>query len=163
MIDLIILYILNKYDSTIYRISKIADEFFFALIKTSIGTISPAMKRLEKNACVNYVEKMTDGGLLSKNFSITQIGRKYLVDLLLNFDSKNPYHIVNEAKIAIYCSDILDKEDYLKFKENIKNCLELHKIKLEHGLNNSYIELNQVQKAVVKNILAEIDELIKIL
>lgn len=163
MIDLIILYILNKYDSTIYRISKTADEFFFALIKTSIGTISPAMKRLEKNACVSCVEKMTDGGLLSKNFSITQIGKKYLVDLLLDFDSKNPYHVINEAKIAIYCSDILEKEDYLKFKENIKNCLELHKIKLEKGLNNSYIELNQIQKAIVENTLAEVNELIKIL
>lgn len=163
MIELVILYILNKYDSTIYKISKIADEFFFSNLKTSIGTINPALKRLEKSGCVTHCEKMTDGGMLSKIFSVTPEGKKYLKELLLTFESKNPYHIVNEAKIALYCSDVLSINEYNEFRENLLNVLELHKIKLENGLNNTYIELNKVQKNIVQITINETDELIKLL
>ena len=69
MIEIAILYVLNKYDATIYRISKIIDELFFAYLKSSSGTINPALKRLEKLGCVEYNEKMSDGGMLSKIYS----------------------------------------------------------------------------------------------
>ena len=78
MIEIVILYVLNKYDSTIYRIGKIIDEMFFAYLKTSSGTINPALKRLENMGCVEYVEKMSDGGMLSKIYSITSAGKKHL-------------------------------------------------------------------------------------
>ena len=163
MFEIVILYILNKYDATIYRLTKIADELFFAFLKSSTGTVNPALKRLEKIGCVEYVEKMTDGGMLSKTYSITKEGRKHLVDLLLTFRSENPYHVINEAKVAIYCSDVLSVSEYVEFKNNILNVLELHKIKLERGLKNEYINLSEIQKRTIEITLEELEKLIKAL
>ena len=159
MIEIVILYILNKYDATIYRISKIIDEFFFAYLKSSTGTINPALKRLEKMGCVEFIDKMSEGGMLSKIYSITPAGKKHLTHLLLTFNTTNPYHIINEAKIAIYCSEVLSINETLEFKENMLNHLDLHKIKLERGLENEYIELNEIQKKTVQITIEEISKL----
>ncbi len=163
MIEIVILYILNKYDATIYRLSKIMDELFFAFLKSSQGTIIPALKRLEKLGCVEYIEKMSDGGLLKKNYSITQTGKKHLNDLLLSFNSSNPYHILKEAKIAIFCSNVLSEKEKAQFRENLLNILELYKIKLQNGLKNEYITLDETQKNAVKITINETDEIIKLL
>ena len=126
MIEIAILYVLNKYDLTIYRLSKIIDETFFAYIKTSSGTVNPALKRLERLGCVEFVSKMSDGGMLSKIYSITKTGKEHLADLLLSFESKNPFYVVNEARIVLCCSDFLSLSQYVEFKENLLNNLELY-------------------------------------
>lgn len=163
MIEIVILYVLNKYDATIYRIGKIIDELFFAYLKTSTGTISPALKRLEKLGCVEYSEKMTDGGMLSKIYSITSGGKKHLVEELQRVEFNNPFHIINDIKIALYCSDVLSINELLAFKENALNYLELYKIKLQRGLENEYIQLNDVQRKTIEATLEEIDGLKKLL
>ena len=157
------MYILNKYDSTIYRIGKIADEMFFAYLKTSSGTINPALKRLENMGCVEYTEKMSEGGMLSKIYSITSVGKKHLVDLLQTHTLSNPYYVINDAKILLYCSDVLSVNELIEFKENLLNNLELYKIKLERGLENEYISLNEVQKKLVKSTLNEVIKTIEML
>lgn len=163
MIEIVILYVLNKYDSTIYKVGKIIDELFFGYLKTSTGTINPALKRLEKMGCVECEEKMSDGGMLSKIYSITSGGKKHLTEELQRIELANPYHIINDAKIALYCSDILSINETLAFKENLLNQLELHKIKLERGLKNEYIQLTDTQKKTVEITLDEVNGLIKLL
>lgn len=163
MIEIVILYILNKYDATIYRIAKIIDELFFAYLKSSSGTINPALKRLERISCVEYSEKMTDGGMLSKIYSITPAGKKHLSDLMLSFKEENPYHVLTEAKILLFCSDYLSVNELIEFKANLLNILQLHKIKLENGLKSEYISLNPVQKQSIELTLDEVEKLIKLL
>ncbi len=163
MIEIVILYILNKYDATIYRVAKIIDEYFFAYLKASSGTINPALKRLENLGCVEYTKKMTEGGMLSKMYSITPTGKKHLVDLLLSINEKNPYHIINTIKLALYCSDVLSINERIEFKENMLNILELYKIKLEKGIKNEYISINEIQKQTVEITIAETESLIKLL
>ena len=106
---------------------------------------------------------MTDGGMLSKMYSITPTGKKHLKELLVSIEEKNPYHIINTAKIALYCSEVLSINELIEFKENLLNMLELHKIKLEKGLDNSYISLNDLQKQTVEITLKETESLIKLL
>lgn len=163
MIEIVILYVLNKYDSTIYRIGKIIDEMFFAYLKTSSGTINPALKRLENMGCVEYSEKMSDGGMLSKIYSITSAGKKHLADLLQTHTFSNPYYVINDAKVLLYCSGVLSVSELIAFKENLLNNLELYKIKLERGLENEYISLNEIQKKLVKSTLDETVKLIETL
>ena len=163
MIEIVILYVLNKYDSTIYRVGKIIDEMFFAYLKTSSGTINPALKRLENMGCVEFIEKMSDGGMLSKIYSITSTGKKHLTDLMQNYTFTNPYYVINDAKVLLYCSDILSVSELVGFKENLLNNLELYKIKLERGLENEYISLNNMQKKLVKATLDETNKLIETL
>ena len=163
MIEIVILYILNRYDSSIYRISKIINEFFFAYLKSSFGTISPALKRLEKMGCVEFIEKMSDGGMKTKIYSITPTGKKHLSYLLLNYEQENPFYIVNEVKILLYCSSVLSVNELIEFKNNIKNILELYKINLEKNLKNEYIELDELQKNTVLLTLSHTDELLKLI
>ncbi len=163
MIEIVILYILSKYDATIYRLSKIIDEYFFAYLKSSTGTISPALKRLEKLGCVSYEENMTKGGMLSKTYSITPTGKKHLTEQLLTLKEPNPYHVINTAKIAIYCSDFLSVNEIVEFKENLISVLEILKIKIEKGTSNEYVSLNELQKLTIKITMTEIESLIKLL
>ena len=163
MIEILILYILKKYDCTIYKIVKLIDEIFFAYAKTSTGSVNPALKRLENLSCVTYKEVMTDGGMLSKTYSITPAGEKHLVSLLINFVSQNPSHVLNEAKMLLYCSDILSSSELIEFKNNIRNSLELFRIKLERGLEDEYSQRNTVQTRTIEITLEETKELIKLL
>ena len=163
MAEILILYILNKYDCTIYKIIKLIDELFFAFAKTSAGTINPALKRLENLFCVEYKSKMTDGGMQSKTYSITSAGQKHLRALLMNYITQNPAHILNEAKMLIYCSDILSNNELSEFKNNLKNSLQLYEIKLERGLCDEYNERNNLQKKTIEISLNETRELLKLL
>lgn len=163
MFEILILYVLNKYDATIYRIVKIINELFSAYVKSSTGTINPAIKRLEKLGCVECVEKMSNGGMLSKIYSITPVGKKHLVDLLLSFNSLNPYSILNDSMLAISCCDVLSLSQTIEFKENMQNILELHKIKLEKHLNNEYIDLKEHQKAFVKITIEQTNKILELL
>ena len=163
MFEILILYVLNKYDATIYRVGKIIDELFFAYVKSSTGTINPALKRLEKLGCVNYIEKMSDGGMLSKIYSITPEGKKHLKELLLSFNSLNPHHTIIDAKIAMSCSDVLSLNETIEFKENMQNILELHKIKLQKNLENEYIDLNEHQKKLIKSTIEHTEDILKAL
>ena len=70
---------------------------------------------------------MSDGGILSKIYSITQGGKKHLTEELQRVELTNPYHIINDAKIALYCSDVLSINETLAFKENLLNQLELYR------------------------------------
>ncbi len=162
MIETVILFILMRYDATIYRVGKIIDETFFAFLKTSLGTINPAFKRLEKAGLVTCLEKMSNGGMLSKTFSITKEGEKFLKNNLLNFRCENPYHILNEAKLALWCSSVLTKNEYIEFKENMLNNLELYKIKLIKGLEDNS-SISEIQKNTVEITLEETEKLIKLL
>ncbi len=163
MIEILILYILNRYDCTIYKISKLIDEIFFAFTKSSQGTINPALKRLENLSCVEFKSKMSDGGMLSKTYSITPAGKKHLVDLMLTYISSNPTHILNETKMLIYCSDVLSVNELIEFKNNLKNNLQLYEIKLERGLKDEYNVKNQIQKQTIEITLKETKELIELL
>ena len=163
MIEIVILYVLNKYDATIYRISKIIDELFFAYLKSSTGTINPALKRLENMGCVEYCEKMSDGGMLSKIYSITPTGKKHFADLMQTYTLSNPYYVINDAKLLLYCSNALSVNELISFRENLLNNIELYKIKLERGLENEYIALDETQKKLVKSSLNETIKLIEML
>ncbi len=163
MFEAVILFILTKYDATIYKVRRIIDEDFFGFLKSSTGTISPAFKRLENIGCVTCLQKMSDGGMLSKTFSITKEGENYLKNYLLNFRCENPYHILNEAKVAIWCSEVLKPNEYEEFKKNMLNNLELYKIKLIKGLENEYIKMNDTQRKTVEITLDNVNKVIELL
>ena len=52
MTEILILYILIKYDATIYKIKKLIEEKFFMYASPSLGAINPALKKLEELSCV---------------------------------------------------------------------------------------------------------------
>ena len=145
MLELLILYILNKYDCTIYKIQKLIEEMFFIFSCPSLGAINPALKRLEGLNCVEFNSIMSEGGKLSKIYKITPFGLKYLKETISLFDFKNPAHLLNNIKVCISLSDVLDEDQKEKFnfkkrKENTIDSL----FEIEHFLRN----LQNVSKGI---------------
>lgn len=163
MLELLILYILNKYDCTIYKIQKLIEEMFFIFSCPSLGAINPALKRLESLGCVEFNSVMSDGGKLSKIYKITHAGVKYLKETISVFDFKNPAHLLNNIKVCISISDILDEEQKEKFNFTAKNRLQILKADIENRLNDPYILYTNFQTEILKGSIKEIDALIDLI
>ena len=160
MLELLILYILNKYDCTIYKIQKLIEEMFFIFSCPSLGAINPALKRLENLGCVEYSSFMSDGGKLSKTYKITPFGLKYLKETISLFDFKNTSHMLNNAKVCISISDVLDSKQKEDFNFLITNKLKILKKDVENKLNDPYILYTDTQRRVLSGTIKEINELI---
>ena len=163
MSEIVILYILCRYDATIYKISKIMGEMFFAFLKPSLGTINPAIKRLANLGCIETSDFISQGGMASKTCSITPLGRKHLKNLLLSLEFNNPAHILNNVQIAIFCSDVLDEEEKEQFKKNIQNNLILFKGSSLEALKNPYSGLSEEQKNIVNSKIDEVQKILELI
>ena len=73
--------------------------------------------------------------MLSKTYSITKLGRKHLVDLMLSFKELNPYHILNEAKILLYWEFNHSKEFY----KIIQTMMPTYKMQQKILKDNDYL------------------------
>ncbi len=163
MLELLILYILNKYDCTIYRIQKQIEDMFFAYSCPSLGAINPCLKRLETLGCVEFEKTMTDGGKPSKTYRLTPFGLKYLKETVFVFDFKNPSHLLNNAKVCISISDILDKDKIKDFNFIVENRLKMFIKDVENRLNDPYILYTDIQRKVLEASIKEAENLIAVL
>lgn len=163
MVEILILYILSKYDATIYKIRKLIEEKFFMYSNPSLGTINPALKRLEGLSCVEFESKMTDGGMLSKTYKITPFGTKYLKSTIVSFEFKNKSNILNNVSILLCVSDILEDDDKKELYKNCLNHLLLLKKETDDALSNPYNMYEAMQKNVIKTELSAVVGLIEVL
>ncbi len=163
MIDILILYILSKYDATIYKIRKLIEEKFFMFSTPSLGTINPALKRLESLSCVEFESKMSDGGMLSKTYKITAFGQKYLKNAICSFEFKNKSLVSNNVSILICVSDILDENEKDELYKNCLNTMLLLKADVNDALQNPYNMYTDTQKNIIKTKASLIDCLIEVL
>lgn len=163
MSEIVILYILCRYDATIYKISKIMEELFFAFLKPSLGTINPAVKKLKNLGCLDIQDKMSEGGMASKLCSITPFGKKYLKTLLLELELNNPSYFFNYLKIALFCSDVLSEDEKEEFIKNIQNHLILYKGRTLNASENPYVELNEEQKKLIDLNIQEAQRILEML
>ena len=89
MIELLILYELNKKVLTMYGVSKEIKSKFLMLTTPSYGTIKPALNRLEKKGCVKTQKAMSSGGRPSTYYSITSLGVDELKELATGIIESN--------------------------------------------------------------------------
>ena len=131
--------------------------------KPSLGTINPALKKLEGLSCVEFESKMTDGGMLSKIYKITPFGLKYLKSTVCSFEFKNKSHLLNIVSVLICISDILDEDEKKELYKNCTNHLLLLKKETEDALSNPYNMYEPVQKTVIETELLKINALLEAL
>lgn len=163
MTEILILYILTKYDATIYKIKKLIEEKFFIYSSPSLGSINPSLKKLEELSCVEFQSKMSDGGMLTKTYKITPFGQKYLKSIISSFKFKNKAHILNNTSILVCISDILEEDEK---NELFKNCIEnlqILRAEIVSALDNPYILYDERQKNIIKTNLNTIDNLIGVI
>ena len=160
MIEILILYLINKRELTMYGIQKSVADYFAPLTKPSFGVINPALRRLEKNGCINTRRLLSEGGKQSAYYSITNEGIKTLNKLLLENLSENPVQFFSNARIKIACADVLSKDEVAELFLKLKTRALEHKFDAENILHDEYTSLTFYQRIVLENTVEEINNLI---
>jgi len=145
MIELLTLYFLSKKVCTMYRIYTLLKSELSVLSAPSYGTLKPALDRLVKSGFVSSQKTMSKGGRPSVYYSITDKGRDELRNMMLSIQSDNSHQFMLNARVRLYCSDILTDEDLTKMIKSLKAkleqlCVDTHNL-TEKNNKNFYAKL----------------------
>lgn len=159
MINLLILYELNKSPLTMYGISRQIKLQFSSLLKLSMGTLQPALKKLEKNSFISSQKYMSAGGRPSICYAINDKGKQELKRELLSPLTENPVQYLVNARIRLCCSDILNQDDYIALIRLLKHKAEGLMIETKHLEETS----SSVTGLVLNNLACEYRNFVSLL
>ena len=148
MIELLILYILQNRDRTMYSIRKEIINLLGAISQPSDGTIYPALDRLKKQNCINVTEKMSEGGKKSTYYSLQKDGHIKAKKLFLENSAECISVFCRQLSIKIAVMSFFDKETQEEFIENSIKDINLYKNSIQHAIDDEYRGLDKYQKDV---------------
>lgn len=161
MNEILILYTLNKSQTTMYGLSKYINNNFGAITKPSFGTLQPLLKKLEKAQLIFSSKFYTDGGKPYFYYSLTEKGINALKERLLKLSSINPVQLIPSSKIRIACSDVLENSERLSLLKTIK--LKVQKLKADAESALDAQESNFYQRIILDNTVCEYKNLISLI
>lgn len=161
MIELLILFELNKTVLTMYGVSKEIRGDFSVLTTPSYGTIKPALRRLENGGFVKSQKAISDGGRPSTYYSITKEGVNELKRLIMEEPLENPIQFLPMSRIKLACADILDKDEQLKMIQLLKTKAESIIIDTKNIM--TFKDLSFYPKMVFDNLVCEYRNFITLL
>lgn len=161
MIEILILYEINKKVLTMYGISKEIKREFSTLLTPSYGTIKPALKRLEKESFVKSQKNISEGGRPSVYYSITSNGEKRLNELLLEEPLENPIHFLPTARVKLICSEVLNNLEKKELFDLLKLKSENIVIDIKNNLQQKNLDF--YRQIVLDNLLCEYKNFISML
>ncbi len=162
MIELLILYVLQKRDLTMYAVQKRIEDNFAPFTKPSFGALKPALNRLEEKQCISSRKNMSDGGKLSVYYQISNKGVAELKRLILEDLSDNPLQFLSNARVKLSCADCLDASDKKRLFFSIKSLALQFKVYAQNILNDEYSRINFYQKIILDNAICEYSNFITI-
>lgn len=161
MIELLILFELNKTVLTMYGVSKEIRGDFSVLTTPSYGTIKPALRRLENGGFVKTQKTISEGGRPSTYYSITKEGVNELKRLIMEEPLENPIQFLPMARVKLACADILERDDQLKMISLLKNKAESIIIDTKNIM--AFKDLSFYPKMVFDNLICEYKNFISLL
>ena len=161
MIELLILFELNKKILTMYGISKEIRNSFSVLTTPSYGTIKPALTRLERDGFIKSQKTMSSGGRPSVYYTITNQGKEELKRLISAPPLDNPVQFLSNARIKLACADLLTKEEQRFLLEQLKMKAESILIDTRNMLTEK--ELSYYPRMVFDNMVCEYRNFISLL
>ena len=163
MIEILILYSLSKGQNTMYGIAKGIERLFGSLTNPSLGTIQPALKRLEKNKFLTINKFFTDGGKPYYYYSITTEGKEELNNLLLSNNVSNPIQLYPLTRVKLICADVLNNDNKKVMYKYLKgNLIKLAAIG-ENTLKDEVYKDSSDGRMVINNIVCEAKNLIELI
>ncbi len=162
MNEILILYILNKSQTTMYGLSKCINKNYGSITKPSFGTLQPALKKLEGKKYIFSSKFYTEGGKPYFYYSVTEEGLSYLKEKLLKNTSLNPTQFISMTKIKIACADILNDTEKKELFKNLKTGLTKLKTETEQALSENWTK-NTYHKLVLNNTICEYKNLIDLI
>lgn len=161
MNEILILYILNKSQTTMYGLSKTINKIYGSITKPSFGTLQPALKKLEQNKYIFASKFYTDGGKPYFYYSITEHGFQFLKEKLLTKSSVNPTQFLSMTKIKLSCCDILEKSEKEILLKQLKVSLTKLKSEAETAMSDNWND-NVYTRMVLNNTVCEYKNLINL-
>lgn len=161
MIELLILFELNKKVLTMYGISKEIRGDFSVLTTPSYGTIKPALRRLENGGFVKTQKTISQGGRPSTYYTITKEGVNELKKLILEPPLDNPIQFLPMARVKLACADILDKEEQIKLIKDLN--VKAESIIIDAKNIIAFKDLSFYPKMVFDNLICEYKNFISLL
>ncbi|MFH0702359.1 MAG: PadR family transcriptional regulator [bacterium] len=164
--ELLILMVLFEEKSTIYGLKQKIEKLFSLFLKISFGTIHPALKKLEENKYVLLKAKTSSGGQKSSLYSITEEGKEYFTDLMIENLPDNPTIANQLVNIKLMGLSRVDPESQKLTLDSILRYLENQKIKAKN-LRADFEDIeNKIQQKVInyniQRILEDIQYIQKI-
>lgn len=156
MIELLILYVLDNQERTLYSLRADIIEKFGFFTKPSIGTIHPAMKRLLKNGSVTIRNNFSEGGKKSTYYGITLSGKKYFKEIFFTNFSENPTLFFTELQTKLCTMSLLSKENQEEFIDDTLLKLESFQLDLKNMLESEYIKFEETQKLLLKKNISDV-------
>lgn len=167
MLELLILYMLNKQDNTLYGLKKEISAHYGEVSIPSHGALFPALKRLEEKNLVHVRKKLSDGG---KRYTYYGLGEENFSDFFNekfmefnNAKSETLDSFLTWLKIRLIVIDLLDEKYVQEFKEKCILKLNIFKEKIKDKQNNQYLTLTELQRKLLLADLSEIENYKEIL
>lgn len=157
MIELLILYSLNKRERTLYSLRADIIEKFGYFTKPSVGTIHPALKRLLSANAVTIRNNYSEGGKKSTYYEPALHWQKKFNDLFFSPLSENPTQFFTEIQSRIAVMSLLDKDLKQTFINDILIKLESFLLDLQNALDDEYISYDPYQLALLKKNISDIE------
>lgn len=157
MIELLILYSLNKRERTVYSLRSDIIEKFGYFTKPSIGTIYPALKRLLQANIVTMRNNYSQGGKKSTYYSLAMHWTKKFQDLFFTPLSDNPTQFFTEVQSRIAVMSLLDNELKQTFINDISIKLESFLLDLKNAMDDEYITYDKYQLALLKKNIQDVE------
>lgn len=153
MIEILILYVLNKREITLYGIRKEIIELFGTFTIPSIGTIHPALKRLLNEKAITVYEKVSDGGKKFCYYSITKKGLEVFKELFFNSVSDNPSLFSTQLQARFGTMGLLSPADRKIFLTEALKKVEIYETEINQKLNNEFLDFDEFQKMLLEKTL----------
>ena len=134
-----------------YGLQKRIAEDFSIYTKPGIGTIKPALVRLESKGFVMSRRSISNGGRVAVYYTITPAGMDELKRLIVARTSDNPVKFLNTARVKLICAALLTPDEQVKLIDNLK-------LKAESIYNKTVVKLEKTDfyyKMVTDNQLQE--------
>lgn len=165
MLELLILYMLNKCENTLYGLKKEIATHYGEVSIPSHGALFPAIKRLENAGLLKIRKKLSDGGKRYTYYSVDNIS-SYFNKKFIEFNnakSETLDNFLNWLKIRLIVVDMLDETLIGEFKEKCLLKFDIFKKNALSKLDNKYLELTEIQKNLLQISINEIEVYTKII
>ena len=159
MLELLILYSLNKQEQTLYGLRKTIAKHFGEISIPSHGALHPSIKNLEDKKLIVVRKKLSEGGKKYTYYSVNSSFSEYFNNKFMEFNNASSETLdafLFWLKVHLNTIDIVSQSNIEEFKEKVLFKLDNFKTKTEEKLNDEYIELNDIQKKLIEIQLAEI-------
>lgn len=147
MLELLVLYGLNKSDKTGYGVKKFICENFSSFACPSTGSVHPILKKLEIKKYIQSFETLSEGGRRSVVYSITSQGKKSVNKIFAKKFKMNPCDFVQQVLVRLAVCDMIDIGVRKKFEEESLRYIEKQFIEIDKTLR--YCKLTQLQRKLI--------------